>query len=82
MADLLELRRMIEIPTSGLAAARADSEHHAAIESAFAQLEQGVRSGSQFVLADKAFHVAIAHATGNELTAAVVGALMALCWKL
>jgi len=82
LADLLELRRMIEVPAAGLAAARADSEHRAAIEAAFIELEQQLHSGSKFMLADKAFHVAIARATGNELTAAVVGALMALCWKL
>lgn len=82
LADLLELRRMIEVPMAGLAASRAEENDCAAIEKAFTELEQQLSSGSRFMLADKDFHVAVARATGNELTAAVVGALMVLNWQL
>jgi len=82
LADLLELRRTIEVRTAGLAAACSGDEQAAAIQEQFAELEIQLCSAGGFMLADKGFHVAVARATGNELTAALVGALMVLTWKL
>ena len=82
LADVLELRRMIEVPAAGLAAKRAGANDRAAMRSAYEEMQDGKLSARQFLLADKVFHMALAHATGNELVAAMVGALMELCWKL
>ena len=83
LADLLELRRTVEVRTAGLAAACSGDEQTAAIQKRFAELEIQFHNGAGgFMLADKGFHVAVARATGNELTAALVGALMVLTWKL
>jgi GntR family transcriptional repressor for pyruvate dehydrogenase complex len=82
LADVLELRQMIEVPAAGLAAKRSRAEDRAAMRSAYEGMEDGKLIARQFLLADKAFHVALARATGNELVVAMVGALMELCWKL
>jgi GntR family transcriptional repressor for pyruvate dehydrogenase complex len=82
LADLLELRRTIEVPTARLAAAKTDAVSRVALKERFARLEQQLDSPGGFMIADKGFHVAIARATGNELTAALVSALMVVTWKL
>ena len=82
LTDLLELRQMIEIPAAGLAAERAGAQDLAAMRSAYEEMQDPSQIARQFLLADKAFHMALCRATGNELVAAVVGALMELCWKL
>jgi GntR family transcriptional repressor for pyruvate dehydrogenase complex len=82
LEDLLEMRRMIEVPAAGLAAVRATPEMKAAVCQEYDKMLQSQQTTRLFLLADKAFHVALAHATGNELVTAMVGALMELCWKL
>jgi GntR family transcriptional regulator, transcriptional repressor for pyruvate dehydrogenase complex len=81
LSDLLELRRLVEVPLAGLAAQRATPEHKVALKSALEALEGDGGSHTRFMLADKAFHVTIARASGNELSAALVDALMSLSWK-
>jgi GntR family transcriptional repressor for pyruvate dehydrogenase complex len=82
LQDLLEMRRMVEVPAAGLAATRATAEQKKALRQDYGDMLQGQQTTRRFLLADKAFHVALAHATGNELVVAMVGALMELCWKL
>ena len=82
LADLLVLRRTVEVPTAGLAAAQSGAASRLELEQRLAGLEQQLDSPGGFMLADKGFHVAIARATGNELTAALVGALKVVTWKL
>jgi GntR family transcriptional repressor for pyruvate dehydrogenase complex len=82
LADLLQLRRIVEVPVARLAASEATDEQISRIEQRFADLESRLESPAGFMLADKEFHVAVARATGNELSAALVGALMVLTWKL
>jgi GntR family transcriptional repressor for pyruvate dehydrogenase complex len=82
LGELLELRKMIEIPAAGIAAERANLAQKEKIACMASVLEQDGMSVRQFLLSDKALHVAVARATGNELVAVMVGALMELCWKL
>jgi GntR family transcriptional repressor for pyruvate dehydrogenase complex len=64
-ADLLELRRALEIPAAALAATRRTQEHlDALVEALFDPDRDRVES---IVLAHAAFHSAVAAATGNPL---------------
>lgn len=82
LGELLELRRMIEVPAAGLAAERATKTQQEKLICLASVLEHDGMGVRQFLLSDKALHVAVARATGNELVAVMVGALMELCWKL
>lgn len=69
--DLLELRLMIEPAAAERAAERADDEHLAALEAAYAGMaEHAPRlpdAEQAFVEADLAFHLTLLRATGNQL---------------
>jgi GntR family transcriptional regulator, transcriptional repressor for pyruvate dehydrogenase complex len=65
LADLLELRRALEIPAAGLAAARRTDEHLAEVASAMFDPE--VDEFDVMLHAHSLFHSAIARATGNPL---------------
>jgi GntR family transcriptional regulator, transcriptional repressor for pyruvate dehydrogenase complex len=65
LADLLELRRALEIPAAGLAAARRTGEHLA--EVAAAMFDPEVDDFDVMLHAHSLFHSAVARATGNPL---------------
>jgi DNA-binding FadR family transcriptional regulator len=65
LADLLELRRALEIPAAGLAAARRTDEHLA--EVAAAMFDPEVDEFDVMLHAHSLFHSAVARATGNPL---------------
>jgi len=65
MADLLELRRALEVPAAGLAAARRTEEHLMEIRgSLFDPLTDDLDT---MMLAHAAFHLAVVKACGNPL---------------
>ncbi|WP_133874586.1 FadR/GntR family transcriptional regulator [Paractinoplanes brasiliensis] len=64
-ADLLELRRAIELPAVGLAALRRLDEHLAELRGAF--FDPAVDDFETMMAAHTAFHMAIAKATQNPL---------------
>jgi GntR family transcriptional repressor for pyruvate dehydrogenase complex len=64
-ADLLELRRALEIPAAALAATRRTEEHLAQLRAAFFDPEQDDLETMLTAHAD--FHSAVAKATGNPL---------------
>jgi GntR family transcriptional repressor for pyruvate dehydrogenase complex len=64
-ADLLELRRALEIPAAALAASRRSEEHLDAMTDAL--FSPGSDSVEAMVLAHAAFHSTVAAATGNPL---------------
>jgi DNA-binding FadR family transcriptional regulator len=65
LADLIELRRALEVPAAGLAAARRTDAHLTEIRSA---LFDPVMDGFDVMLqAHTVFHSAVAKATGNPL---------------
>jgi DNA-binding FadR family transcriptional regulator len=70
LADLLELRRALEVPAAGLAAARRSDEH--LIELRGALFDPVVDDLDTMMAAHTAFHTAIAKATGNPLFELVV----------
>jgi GntR family transcriptional repressor for pyruvate dehydrogenase complex len=65
MADLLELRRALEIPAAGLAAARRTEPHLA--EVAAAMFDPAVDEFDVMMQAHSLFHSAVAKATANPL---------------
>ena len=65
LADLLELRRALQIPAAGLAAARRTDEHLA--EVAAAMFDPEVDEFGVMLQVHALFHSAVARATGNPL---------------
>ena len=65
LADLLELRRALEVPAAGLAAVRREDEH--LIEIRGALFDPVVDDLDTMLAAHTAFHMAVAKATGNPL---------------
>ncbi|MEV4349552.1 FadR/GntR family transcriptional regulator [Actinoplanes sp. NPDC049596] len=70
LADLLELRRALEVPAAGLAAVRRDDEHLIEIHGAL--FDPAVDDLDTMLAAHAAFHMAVAKATGNPLFELVV----------
>ncbi|XVU24598.1 FadR/GntR family transcriptional regulator [Actinoplanes sp. CA-054009] len=70
LADLLELRRALEVPAAGLAALRRDEEHLLEIHSAL--FDPAIDDLDTILAAHAAFHMAVAKATGNPLFELVV----------
>ena len=76
--DVFELRVMLEPAAARLAAGRVDAQRLRTLDDACrAGYQPGdARSISRFVDANKAFHVAIAQATGNARLAQAIGQLL------
>ncbi|WP_106316154.1 FadR/GntR family transcriptional regulator [Actinoplanes italicus] len=65
LADLLELRRALEVPAAGLAAVRRDESHLVELQGAL--FDPGIDDLATMLAAHADFHRAIAKATGNPL---------------
>jgi GntR family transcriptional repressor for pyruvate dehydrogenase complex len=65
LADLLELRRALEVPAAGLAAVRRDESHLTELRGAL--FDPGIDDFETMLAAHSVFHRAIAKATGNPL---------------
>ncbi|MET3428941.1 DNA-binding FadR family transcriptional regulator [Actinoplanes tereljensis] len=70
LADLLELRRALEVPAAGLAALRREDDHLLEIRSAL--FDPALDDLETMLAAHAAFHMAVAKATGNPLFELVV----------
>jgi GntR family transcriptional repressor for pyruvate dehydrogenase complex len=70
LADLIELRRVLEVPAAGLAALRRHDDHLLEIRGAF--FNPAVDDIDTMLAAHAAFHMAVAKATGNPLFELVV----------
>ncbi|WP_097318050.1 FadR/GntR family transcriptional regulator [Paractinoplanes atraurantiacus] len=70
LADLLELRRALEVPAAGLAAVRRDDEHLLEIHGAL--FDPAIDDLDTMLAAHASFHMAVAKATGNPLFELVV----------
>ncbi len=92
LGDYLECRRMIEIGSTGLAAARATREHVARLEDRLDDMRAAVAQRSarlqerDYHAADVAFHLTLVEATGNGALVSLVrridGALLAARYPL
>ena len=70
--DLLRARRVVEAETAALAARHATLTQLRSLAAAFEQLAQDMRADRTPSQADRDFHVAIAHASGNAALALLV----------
>ena len=76
--ELLETRRLLEVHTAGMAAARANGDDLAALRGALERMEQNAALPIRFVEADVAFHEGVAQAAGNRVLSAFLGSLRPL----
>lgn len=78
VADLMELRTIIEPNAAKLAAKRATPEDRAAVRRAFKAMERAVAGHGEYVPADLAFHGAILTACHNQFIQQMQNALSAI----
>lgn len=78
LADLLDVRKMIEPPLAARAAMRASAEDLAALEQIFARQKDKVRQGEPTIEEDSEFHSTIATAANNRVVLRVLDVLMDL----
>jgi GntR family transcriptional repressor for pyruvate dehydrogenase complex len=72
LAQIYQLRMILEIGAARLAARHATRGRKAALRRALAALDQTVTRGGDGIAADIAFHLAIAEASGNDQLAALM----------
>jgi DNA-binding FadR family transcriptional regulator len=75
IADLMELRRIVEPPAARLAAQRAEPSDLRAMRDAFRRMEAATAGHGDYVAADLAFHGAILTACHNQFIQQMHGAL-------
>jgi len=73
--DPMEVRRILEPEVASIAATRASREAIDEMERYVTMMREAAARGESVVDYDSAFHVAIAHATGNQTLVALVQAL-------
>ena len=78
VAELLDVRRMIEPALAARAAANATEEELARLEDILRRQEEKVRRGERSIEEDSEFHYAIAVAAGNSVVLKVLDVLMDL----
>jgi GntR family transcriptional repressor for pyruvate dehydrogenase complex len=72
LLELLELRKILEVETAGLAAERATDEHLQAMAEAIQRYEEASNDIETRVQADIDFHAAIVKASGNSLLTVIL----------
>jgi GntR family transcriptional regulator, transcriptional repressor for pyruvate dehydrogenase complex len=78
VGELLDLRRILEPPLAGRAAARATEEEHEAMEAILKRQKEKVERGMLAVEEDNEFHYAIARAARNSVLLKVLDVFMDL----
>jgi GntR family transcriptional repressor for pyruvate dehydrogenase complex len=79
--EMYEVRRVLEVSASGLAAERASAEHVAAIAEEVASLFASIDDPQEFLVHDIRFHRAVAAASGNPILASLVEMVSALYYE-
>jgi GntR family transcriptional regulator, transcriptional repressor for pyruvate dehydrogenase complex len=77
MADLFELRRMIEVEAAALAARRRDEDQLEGMGAAIERMAQALAAAdpAAYIDADLTFHLGVSEATGNRLLASCMHAI-------
>lgn len=73
LADLFELRGILEIEAAGLAAERRSAEDLQDMRNALAEMEGQEQFDEERLEADAAFHRALGNATGNTYLSGIIG---------
>jgi GntR family transcriptional repressor for pyruvate dehydrogenase complex len=74
-SELFEVRNFIEVESAGLAAVRRSEVDLEALSDAVAAMDVALDAADRYVEADLRFHVGIARATGNRITAHLMHAI-------
>lgn len=82
LEEILEMRRMIEIPSAGLAATRAKSQNIEKMEKFVVELEKYQEINSDYTNADLNFHLALVEASNNVGLIALTRAYTPIIKKL
>jgi DNA-binding FadR family transcriptional regulator len=72
LAQIYQLRMILEMGAAGLAARHATRSHKVALKRAFTALDEAVAKGTDGIEPDIAFHIAIAEASRNDQLAALM----------
>lgn len=72
LRELLEVRRIMETETAGLAAERADAEDVAAMRAQLDRMRASIDAPEGYVDADVAFHALLARAARNDVLLAIL----------
>ena len=67
LADIVEIREIIEVEIAALAARRATEDNIEKMEAAFAAMDKNLGNIPEFIKQDHAFHLALAEATQNAV---------------
>ncbi len=80
--ELMELRRILEVESAGLASLRHTPEDLARMEEALAEMEADIRAGNLGEKADWKFHYAVAVATHNSLVVELMNTIAGTMQKV
>jgi GntR family transcriptional repressor for pyruvate dehydrogenase complex len=75
LRELFELRRMLEVETAALAAARRRRRHLAQLAETIEEMEHGLADEDRYIAADVRFHLVLAEASGNRMVEHVMLAI-------
>lgn len=78
IANIVEIREMLEPEIAARAAQKAMPEHIAKMEAAIVRMDESIDDIDAFIVADQEFHQALAEATQNELIPTLIGPFMDL----
>src|SRR5207245_7884078 len=78
LADLMEVREMLEPEIAALAARRATQEHVTAMQQAVQAMDASLQDVDAYIAADDQFHRALAQGTQNVLVLALVDSIVDL----
>ncbi len=80
--EILEVRRIIEIPAAGLAAERCSAEDLAAMEQQIGIMEKTDATDILYIIADQDFHLLLVEATKNRTLISLTKAYQPLLYDL
>ncbi len=78
LADLMEVREMLEPEIAALAARRATQDHVTAMQEAVQAMDASLQDADAYIAADNQFHRALAQGTENVLVLALVDSIVDL----
>ena len=78
LANLSELRAILEPEIAGLAALRANVNTIAAMRDAYDEMQRSMEDSEAFIEADLDFHLALAEAAGNPLVLSLIDSIVGL----
>ena len=82
LADIVEIRELLEVEMAMLAAGRATEEHIGKMERAIAIMDENLDNVSEYIMQDHAFHLALAEATQNAVMPLLISSIVDLLQRL